>query len=59
MRPVWICCLMLLLAACQESGDTADGAERPAFTPTAEEIDAFFGPLIEAAKEREAEDGAR
>ena len=59
MRPVWVGCLMLLLAACQESGDTAEGPERPAFTPRAEEIDAFFDPLIEAAKEREAEDGAR
>lgn len=49
MRAAWLSCLLLVLVcgACEHKG-------RPAFTSTAEEIDAFFDPLIKSAITREA-----
>ena len=49
MRAAWLSCLLLVLVcgACEHKG-------RPAFTSTAEEIDAFFDPLIKSAIAREA-----
>lgn len=54
MRAVLVLCLMLLCAACDHVGGMPGRMGSPGPTADADDIDAFFLPLIEAAIAREA-----
>ena len=46
MRAVWVLCLMLLCAACDHVGGMPGRMGSPGPTADADDIDAFFLPLI-------------